>query len=311
MRRPSTGLRFFFVQNGFCYRIRVDWNSSEIRRLIELALAEDHGRDDVTTQALIGKSWRVVAEIRSKQHGVVAGLPLAKLFFQRFDSRAQVSLLIQDGRPVRPGEGLLRVKSSARAVLSAERPALNALQHLSGVASYTNAQVAKLGRTRTQLFDTRKTIPGWRTLEKYAVKCGGAQNHRLHLADAVLVKENHIELCRAVGRDWVRDIQTLRRRRPNFPVQIEIQTDRDLSDAIAARPQRVLLDNMPPRTLKRMIARLRKELPGIEIEISGGVRSEDLPYIRRLGVERVSMGKLTHSAPAFDCSLDFVRVTPN
>jgi nicotinate-nucleotide pyrophosphorylase (carboxylating) len=286
----------------------VNWNASEIRRLVDLALAEDHGRDDVTTQTLIGARWQVEAEIRAKESGIVAGLPLSAMFFRRFDSKARISLAVADGATVSVGTRLLRIRGSARAVLSGERPALNALQHLSGIASFARLQVVKLKGSRTKLFDTRKTIPGWRVLEKYAVRCGGAENHRLHLGDAVLVKDNHIELCRLAGRDWVRDLQDLRRRRPNFPVQIEIQSERDLRDAIAANPQRVLLDNLPVPRLKKMIKQLRRALPHAEIELSGGVRPDQLGGLARLGIERISMGKLTHSAPAFDCSLDFLRV---
>jgi nicotinate-nucleotide pyrophosphorylase (carboxylating) len=285
----------------------MNWKNVQIRKLIALALEEDQAAQDVTTRTLIGAGWRATAEIRAKQSGVVAGIPLAEAFFKAVNPRLRFRALAREGSTVRPGQAMARIVGSARAILSGERLALNALQHLCGIATYTALQVKRLGRSRTGLFDTRKTIPGWRLLEKYAVRCGGGQNHRISLADAMLIKENHLKLARAARLPWVRRVQEFRRKHPRFPVQIEIQTESDLKEAILAGPQRVLLDNMPPARLQRTIALLRVELPNCEIEISGGVRPEQLPRLAKLGVERISMGRLTHSAPAFDCSLDFVK----
>jgi nicotinate-nucleotide pyrophosphorylase (carboxylating) len=286
----------------------MNWNSPAIKTLIALAFAEDASRTDVTTSLLIEPSWQTHAEIRAKQTGVVAGLPLAELFFKRVDRKLVVKTFLRDGARVSTGTCLLSIRGNARSILIGERPALNALQHLSGIATLTHECVQKLGRSRTRLLDTRKTLPGWRVLEKYAVRCGGGHNHRMSLGDALLVKENHLKLCRMAGAVWVNKVEGLRRAKPSFPVQIEVQTERDLREAIAARPQRVLLDNMPVAKLRRVIRQLRRALPDVEIEISGGVRPEQLHTLARLGVERISMGRLTHSAPAFDCSLDFLNV---
>ena len=185
---------------------------------------------------------------------------------------------------------------------------MNALQHLSGIASFTRKQVDRLGSRRSAIYDTRKTLPGWRELQKYAVRCGGGKNHRMSLKDSVLIKDNHLQICRLIQNDWLQAMTRLRRQHPSLPVEIEIQTPQDLSDALRLKPNQVLLDNMPLAKLRSLVKRLRLQLPQAEIEISGGVRTEQLPSLGRIGVERISMGRLTHSAPAFDCALDITRV---
>jgi len=308
----------------------VNWDSPSIHHLIAEALREDSARQDITTRALIPASWRLEAAIRAKERGVLAGLPLAARFFEALDKRCRVQLKTKDGQKVGPGQTLFLIKGPARSILSAERPALNTLQHLSGIATFTHQQVLKLRGTRAKLFDTRKTLPGWRALQKYAVTCGGGQNHRISLGDAILVKENHLKILRAAsflarhprGRHrgsinlessnvdgfplTVRGNDTLRKNANR--IQIEIQSPHDLKEALTLKPSRVLLDNLSVPRLKAMIRTLRRELPETEIEISGGVKPENLRQLARLGVERISMGKLTHSAPAFDCSMDILRV---
>ena len=286
----------------------MQWRSPEIRALVALALSEDDARQDITSRLLIPTNVRLKAAFVAKQRGVVCGLPLAAAFFKALAPSARVRPLVREGAVVRPGQAFLRIEGPARVILAAERPALNAVQHLSGIATYTAAQVARLGRGKTQLLDTRKTLPGWRALEKYAVRCGGGKNHRQSLGDAVLVKENHVFIGRAAGIDWVARLRRFRAAKPAFPVQVEIQSWADLKQVVLIRPQRVLVDNQPPATLKKMMAALRRALPGVEIEISGGVRPDDLARLARLNPERISMGRLTHSAPAFDCSLDILHV---
>jgi nicotinate-nucleotide pyrophosphorylase (carboxylating) len=284
------------------------WNSSDIQTLVRLALKEDDARQDVTTRLLIPLEVRLEAVLVAKQEGVICGLPLAAVFFKQLAPAVRVKPLMKDGSRVRSGQKFLSLSGSARAILSGERPVLNAIQHLSGIATFTAIQVALLGRSRTRLLDTRKTLPGWRLLEKYAVRCGGGTNHRMSLGDAVLVKENHVRICRLANVDWIKRLQTFRRQHPGFPTQIEIQSWEDVEPVIAIRPQAVLLDNLAIPVLKKMIQTLRKRLPHVEIEISGGVRPEDLPRLAALSPDRISMGRLTHSAPAFDCSLDILRV---
>jgi nicotinate-nucleotide pyrophosphorylase (carboxylating) len=201
------------------------------------------------------------------------------------------------------------IEGNARAVLAGERPALNAIQHLSGIATQTHDNVRRVRGSRTQIFDTRKTLPGWRLLQKYAVRRGGGANHRFSLKDAILIKENHLRISRLGKLGWM-DAVNRARKRHKIPVQMEIQSERDLRDALRLRPDLVLLDNLPLRAMRRMIRLLRTRLPHVRIEVSGGVRTEDLKPLSRLNVERISMGRLTHTVPAFDCNLDIIRVDP-
>jgi len=286
----------------------VNWHTPAIQTLIQLALREDQARADITSRLMIPSSIRLKAVLRAKQDGVVCGLPLAIQILKAVSPALAARAIVKEGSKVVKGQPFLSVQGSGRSILEAERPALNAIQHLSGIATLTARCRTLMGRSKTRLLDTRKTIPGWRALEKYAVACGGGANHRMSLGDAILVKENHIDIARRTGSDWVKTLQSFRKKRPSFPMQVEIQTVQDLQDALRIAPQRVLLDNLPDATLKKMIKTVRKELPNTEIEISGGVSPEDLPRLSRLGVERISMGKLTHSAPAFDCSLDILNV---
>ncbi len=289
----------------------VNWGSPSIRMLVRMALEEDAARRDVTTRALIPAGLRIEAEVRAKQAGVVCGLPLAAAFFRALDPHCRFSASVHEGRIVKTGTRLAVLHGRGRAILSAERSALNALQHLSGIATYTYALVKRLKGSRTRLYDTRKTLPGWRILQKYAVRCGGGVNHRGSLAGAVLIKDNHLKVCRLAGTGWTDAVRRLKRQRPSFPIEIEVQTERDRREALSLHPDRILLDNMSLSRLRKTIRRIRRQLPGAHIEISGGVRPEQLRALSRLGADRVSMGRLTHSAPVFDCSLDVIRLVPN
>ena len=284
------------------------WKSPAIRSLIRLALEEDAASQDVTTQTLIPKKLIIEAQIRAKDRGVVCGLPFAEACFKLLDPKASFRFLIKEGQKVKSGQTLAVIRGKARAILSAERPALNAVQHLSGVATLTRMQVDQLRSRRTAIYDTRKTLPGWRELQKYAVRCGGGKNHRMTLEDSVLIKDNHLQICRLIQNDWLPAMTRLRRKHPALPVEIEVQTAQDFSDALRLKPDQVLLDNMPLARLKPLVKRLRLLLPRTDIEISGGVLTEQVPFLSRTGVERISMGRLTHSAPAFDCALDITRV---
>jgi len=286
----------------------VFWNHPDIQALIRAALREDSAQSDATTRLLIDPAWRVQASIVANQNGVVAGLPLASLMFKAMDPQIRFKPLLHDGASVRPGETLAVIKGSARSILSAERPVLNTLQHLSGIATYTHQQVLRLKGTKAKVYDTRKTLPGWRQLQKYAVRCGGGQNQRMSLSDAIMIKENHLRVARLAKSNWIGRTQSLMRRRGSPVVQMEIQTERDFKDALLLAPPRVLLDNLPPKTSKRMLRDLRRAIPGIEIEITGGVRPETLRPLAQLGPDRISMGRLTQAGSVFDCSLDITHV---
>jgi len=287
--------------------MRVNWNSSEVTSIIRSGLREDCARADLTTRILLDSAWRIDAAIVAKQLGIIAGLPLAEKFLKALDPSIRFRQMVVDGTLVRPGRILATLRGKARSVLSAERPALNALQHLSGIATFTHQQLQKLKGTGVQLLDTRKTLPGWRFLQKYAVRCGGGTNHRMSLGDAVLIKENHLEIARLAGSDWVTRVQGAMKKHRTF-LQMEVQTERDLRDAMRLKPQRILLDNLKPSDLKRMKRILKKAIPGIEIEFTGGIKPDDLRPLAKLRPDRISMGRLTHSTPAFDCSLDITHV---
>jgi nicotinate-nucleotide pyrophosphorylase (carboxylating) len=286
----------------------VFWDTPEIRSLIRSALLEDSTQSDLTTKLLINAAWRAEAAIVANQKGVVAGIPLAAGFFYALDHAILFKPVVHEGALVRASQTLALIKGKARSLLSAERPALNALQHLSGIATYTRNQVQKLKGTRVRLYDTRKTLPAWRMLQKYAVRCGGGFNHRMSLGDAIMIKENHLKVARLSKSDWIKSVQRMMGKRGAPYVQMEIQTDRDLEDALRLAPPRVLLDNLPPKVLKRMMRLLRHAIPGIEIEITGGVKPENLRSLAKLGPDRISMGRLTHSVTNFDCSLNITRV---
>ena len=285
----------------------MNWDAPEIQAIVRSALHEDSARGDLTTRILIKPSWGIEAAIVAKQRGIVAGLPLAERFLKALDPSIRFKQIVDDGTRVQPGQCLATIRGKAHSVLSAERPALNALQHLSGIATFTHKQLRKLKGTRVHLYDTRKTLPGWRFLQKYAVRCGGGINHRMSLGDAVLVKENHLEIARMAGSDWILQLRRAHKKH-RFLVQMEVQTERDLRDALRLKPHRVLLDNLKPPELKRMMRILRKNIPGVEIEFTGGIKPADLRPLAKLGPDRVSMGRLTHSTPAFDCSLDITHV---
>ncbi len=284
------------------------WNAPPILGLVRTALQEDSASSDITTQLLIHPHWRVRAVIVANEKGVVAGLPLAKMFFRAFDPTIRFRAMVREGTHVLPQQVLATIKGRARSVLSAERPALNALQYLSGIATYTHAQVQKLRGTRAKLYDTRKTLPGWRVLQKYAVRCGGGRNQRMSLGEAAMIKENHLQIVRMAKSDWMSRLQKKMNKRTTPLVQMEIQSERDLKDALKLKPPRVLLDNLSPRNLKRMMKVLRRSIPGIEIEFTGGVKPEILRRLAKLGPDRISMGRLTHSVVSFDCSLDITYV---
>ena len=210
-----------------------------------------------------------------------------------------MAILLGDGRAVKPGDTVMRV-AGTRALLSAERTALNFLQRLSGVATLTAQYSARLKGTRARIYDTRKTLPGYRELDKYAVRCGGGTNHRMGLYDAALLKDNHW----AGGRDVESGVRAARRKYPGLVIEIEAADLSQVERAVAAEADVILLDNMARPLLRRAIALIRKKAPKTEIEISGGVSLATVRALGRLGPDRISVGRLTHSAPALDLSLE-------
>ncbi|MFH2204240.1 MAG: carboxylating nicotinate-nucleotide diphosphorylase [Elusimicrobiota bacterium] len=270
-------------------------------KLIVLSLREDLGRrGDVTTRCFLPKNTRFKARILCKSDGVLCGVPVVNAVFRRVCPRAVIAWRVKDGERVRKGAVVARV-TGPREILTAERTALNFLQQLSGIATLTRAFVERAGGSRTRIYDTRKTLPGWRTLAKYAVRAGGGANHRMGLYDMAMLKDNHMDGLSA--EDLKRRIRAFRRRYPRVPVEIEARDRGEIDKALAVRADVVLLDNMRPAALAREIRHIRRAAPRTQIEISGGVDLRAVQRLARLGADRISVGRLTHSAPALDISM--------
>ena len=272
--------------------------------LVRRALAEDVGRGDVTTQATIAPGTRSSARFVARQAGVVAGLPIAALTFALLDPAVQFETLTPDGSSVAAGATLARVTGEAAALLTGERTALNFLGRLSGIATQAAQCVAAVAGTRARVVDTRKTTPGLRLLEKYAVRMGGASNHRAGLDDGILIKDNHI----AAAGSLTLAIQRARAHASHLlKIEVECDSEEQAREAIAAGADTILLDNMTPDQLRRAVALIREQATGITIEASGNIGTDPakLAAVAATGVDLISLGALTHSAPNFDVGLDF------
>ncbi|MGE0668878.1 MAG: carboxylating nicotinate-nucleotide diphosphorylase [Sphingomonadales bacterium] len=266
-----------------------------LEAFIDRTLAEDVGTGDVTAEATIPAHARFRARIAAREDLVVAGLPVAIAIVKRLAPEAAVEIVLEDGQSARPGDTVVRIEGPARALLTAERSALNILQHLSGVATLTRTYVDRIEGTKAKLLDTRKTIPGLRLLEKYAVKMGGGANHRMGLYDAVLIKDNHI----AVAGGVTAAVQACRAHTA-LKVQVECDTLDQAREAIAAGADSLLLDNMTFDQLREAVA-----FSPIPLEASGGVNLSTIRGIAETGVDYISVGRLTQSAPAIDLGMDF------
>jgi len=268
-------------------------------RLIVAAIGEDIGTGDATSLAVIPPGMKAKAVIVAKAEGVVAGLPVVKAVYARGDSRVIVAPVIADGTRVKSADVLANLEGPGISILSFERIALNFLQRLSGIATCTSAFVEAVRGTKTVILDTRKTTPGFRALEKYAVRIGGAQNHRQGLYDMLLVKDNHI---RAAGSISVA-VRRAREAYPSLPLEVEVTTLEELNNALSLPVDTIQLDNMNLSMIRQAVALVNKRVP---LEVSGGVRLENVREIAATGVNYISIGALTHSAPALDISLELV-----
>ena len=269
--------------------------------LIALAIAEDIGPGDATSEAVLPASLMLCGRIVAKSTGGIAGLPVAEAVFSRVDPTLCFTPHVQDGARVVPGDLVAEVVGPGRGMLAAERIALNFLQHLSGIATLTWTFVDRVAGTRATILDTRKTHPGYRVLEKYAVRMGGGQNHRLSLHDMLLVKDNHIEAAGSLTAA----VERARAAHPDLPVEVEVKDLEELREALAPDvagrlPDRIMLDNMD---LDQMGAAVRLAAGQVELEASGGVSLERVAAIAATGVDYISVGALTHSAPALDLSM--------
>ena len=289
----------------------MDWKSHKIDALLEQALVEDKAASDATTNLTIDANLRASGSIIAREELVVAGLgAVPRLFeiFARLDPRPQAQTRFEvvshpemfDGVRAHKGQAIAVIRHNARVLLSCERVILNLMQHLSGIATLTRKYADAIQGTHARVLDTRKTVPGLRALEKYAVLCGGGTNHRIDLASGILIKNNHISLgggLRAVL------LSALAQRKPGQRVQVEVRTSQELEEALSYGADALLLDNMTPADVKRSMTRIKKEERWIPTEASGGITLETIRAYAETGVDFISVGALTHSAKAADISM--------
>lgn len=271
----------------------------DLDEFVTRVLAEDLGTGgDVTSNATIAADAHFTAEMNCREPMVVAGLEIAAAFFRAFDRDVRIEQLAMDGNRVDAKSVLMRLEGRARSMLAAERSALNTLQHLSGIATLTRRYVDAIAGTDATLLDTRKTLPGLRALEKYAARMGGAENHRMRLDDGVLIKDNHVAVCGDVAE------AVSRAKAANVGLQIQVEVDRieQIEPALAAGADRLLLDNMAPPMLRQAVTLAAGRVP---LEASGGVTLETVRTIAETGVDYISVGRITQSAPAVDIGLDY------
>ena len=266
------------------------------RDIVRRAITEDVGSGDLTTQTVVPVQTAAIATLVAKSTAVVAGLDLVREVFEQVDAKLQFQAMKTDGALCHPGEPLARIEGSAASILTAERTALNFVQHLSGIATMVRRYVDAAGG-RLTVKDTRKTIPTLRALAKYAVRCGGGANHRNGLDDGILIKDNHIRVAGGI----VEAVRRVRAASSPPSIEVEAQSLREVEDALAARADVIMLDNLDDETMREAIRRIAGRA---HIEISGGVTLDRIPVLATMGADWVSVGALTHSAPAADFSLD-------
>jgi nicotinate-nucleotide pyrophosphorylase (carboxylating) len=272
-----------------------------IRAAVAAALAEDRALDDATTLATVDPGLRGTARFLAKQDGVLAGMDVALEAFRQVDAAVALAVHVHEGEAFRKGDILAEVSGPVRAILQGERVALNFLQRLSASATLTRAFVDAVAGTRAVILDTRKTTPGLRDLEKYAVRCGGGTNHRRDLAAMAMIKDNHREALAREGLSLADGVAAIRSRTPGIVVEVEIDALDQLDAALAAGPEWILLDNMAPAAMAEAV---RHTAGRAKLEASGGVNLDTVRAIAATGVDAISVGALTHSAKALDISLD-------
>jgi nicotinate-nucleotide pyrophosphorylase (carboxylating) len=277
---------------------------AEVTDLVHRALAEDLARGpDVTTLATVAPDAHGEAALVPRARGVLAGLPVAQLVFEVVgDGREVTKAACRDGSRVEPGQTVLSVRGPLRDLLTAERTALNFLTHLSGIATFTASLVDAVAGTGARIRDTRKTLPGLRSLQKYAVRCGGGVNHRMALGDAALIKDNHVLAAGSITAA----LAAVRAAAPDLPVEVECDTLDQVAEAVAAGATLVLLDNMTPEQMRRAVALAEAAPHRVRLEASGGLTPGSVLEAARSGVDYLAIGALTHSAPALDIGLDLV-----
>ncbi len=277
-------------------------DTSQVRQLISRAIVEDRSRQDVTTKALIPKTQKGKALIMAKGRGVIAGTEIAKLVFLKVDPKLKLDILIKDGTEVRAGDVIARIEGKTSSILKAERVALNFMQRLSGIAADTARYVLAVKGLPVYITDTRKTTPGLRTLEKYAVRAGGGKNHRMNLADGILIKDNHIASLRSGGLSIKEIIAKARiKSPPKLKIEIEVKSPEEAAQAADAGADIIMLDNINLEDMRQAVRLIKGRAL---IEASGGVTLENVRAVAETGVDLISIGALTHSPKALDISLE-------
>jgi nicotinate-nucleotide pyrophosphorylase (carboxylating) len=288
------------IQRHLC---GVELSAAEIRKAVQAALAEDIGSGDATTLATVPANAAAKSVLRSRESLVVAGIEFAEIAFRELSRKIKIEKLLCDGERASAGKILLKISGPARAILNAERVALNFIQRLSGIATVTAQFVDAIKGTRSQILDTRKTTPGWRRFEKYAVTCGGGKNHRIGLFDMILIKDNHLAALKNEKPNAIAAaIQRARIKFPKLKVEVEADTLKQVEQAADARADFILLDNMDLKQLRRAVKMVKGRA---KTEASGGVNLKTVGAIAETGVDFISVGALTHSARAMDIGLDF------
>jgi len=284
--------------------------TASCRRLVELALAEDLGAaGDLTSQAVIPESLQGTAVFVARASGVLAGLPIVAIVASKVAVHLEVVLLKKDGDSLTMGDKIAEIRGPMRGILAVERTALNFLQHLSGIATLTRRFVEAVAGLHCKILDTRKTTPGWRLLEKYAVRQGGGHNHRIGLYDGILIKDNHLAVLKEETSSIRSAVEAARRHSPSIPIEIEVECFDQFDEALALTPDIILLDNMTPGELTGAVARRDAQCDEnnwVFLEASGGITLANVRAVAETGVDRISIGALTHSAPALDIALDYV-----
>lgn len=277
----------------------MDINNSQIDKIIELGIQEDIGAGDVSTEAIIRHNQNAKALLIAKQSGVIAGLAIAEKVFKHFDDKIVLIKHFEDGRAVSKGDLIAAVEGNYSALLNGERTALNFLQRMSGIATKTNLFVKELAGTKTKLLDTRKTVPGHRLLDKYAVKTGGGENHRIGLFDMVLLKDNHIKAANGITNA----VEQVKNKWGNrFKIEIEASNLEEVTEALNSSVDIIMLDNMNIKTIREAVKLINGKC---KTEVSGNVTIEKLKQIAETGVDYISVGELTHSVKALDISMKF------
>ena len=284
-----------------------------VKEFIKRTLEEDIGAGDVTTNVMVSEKAQAQAMLYARENGVISGLDVTAEVFRQLDKNVKIKKFVQDGVKVRVNQPLAEIKGKTRALLTGERTALNFLQHLSGIATLTRKYVDAVKPYNAKILDTRKTIPGIRVLEKYAVRIGRGYNHRMGLYDMAMVKDNHLKISVKVSkyqsvRDFLKGVvQKLRKKIPKgMKIEVETKNLKDVRDALEAGADIIMLDNMSTEMMKKAVDSITRHRKPI-IEASGNVTLKNVKTIAKTGVDRISVGKLTHSAPALDISMEIRR----